>query len=494
MPENILCSMKKNYTLFLLICTYIISYSLLGNAVMASEVLSLDGLNNPYFTQDSSFLSNDESEMVQDTSLSEDKVPDHDTLLVFINKYDVWKHFKKPVPMDQLKYPMRILDVQPIHPFEMPWVFDVNLKNNHFSKELTPFYKRKKRIISKVSDSIQTNLTRIINLRSLNYFIVRKSMVQNFQLVQFDRTKLPATSNLVYQIENTQPVIVINNKLSTPKLNVQFLPEIQKVSPWTIKGNSKLQFTQTYVSKNWSKGGESNMSGLSQVNFQANYSKNKNLQFENSIDLKIGLNTVSNDSLRNINVSTDQFRAVSKLGLRMFNDWYYSLSSEFSTQILNNYKANTYNLKSSFLSPAKLFVGLGVDYKKKNSKKGYNLSVLLTPLTMKMNYLRDIEHFSPKSFGIDPGEHLGLELGGKLTANFSWKLTEQLKWTSKYYYYTDFEYVDTDFENTFDLAINNYFSVSLYLHFKLDDRLKRDPGEPLLQTQELFSFGMMYRW
>lgn len=146
MPENILCSMKKNYTLFLLICTYIISYSLLGNAVMASEVLSLDGLNNPYFTQDSSFLSNDESEMVQDTSLSEDKVPDHDTLLVFINKYDVWKHFKKPVPMDQLKYPMRILDVQPIHPFEMPWVFDVNLKNNHFSKELTPFYKRKKEL------------------------------------------------------------------------------------------------------------------------------------------------------------------------------------------------------------------------------------------------------------------------------------------------------------------------------------------------------------
>lgn len=492
LPENILCPMEKSYTLFLLFCICFLSYSQIGNVVFASVPFSDNGQYLHYLTQDTSIIWDETLDLKQDTILLEDDESNRDTLMQYIHQYDVWRHFKKPVSTEQLKYPMRILEIQPIHPFEMPWVFDVNFKKYFTTFKVDPIHNKKK-MVSKVTDSIQSNLTRILNLRSLNHSIVRKCMVQNFHLVQYDKTKLPVTSNLIYQIENTQPVIVINNKLTTPKLNIQIIPA-QQVNPWVIKGYSRLQFTQTYVSKNWSKGGESNMSSLSQIYFQANYSKNKNLQFENSIDLKVGLNTVSNDSLRNLNVSTDQLRLVSKLGLRMFNDWYYSLSSEFSTQMLNNYKANTYNLKSSFLSPAKLFVGLGVDYKKNNAKKGYNLSVLLTPLTVKMNYLRDIENFSPKSFGIDPGKHFGSELGGKLTANLSWKFSDQLKWTSKYYYYTDFKYVDTDFENTFDLALNNYFTVSLYLHLKLDDRLKRDPGEPLLQTQELFSFGMMYRW
>jgi len=236
------------------------------------------------------------------------------------------------------------------------------------------------------------------------------------------------------------------------------------------------------------------MAGLSTIYMEANYSNLKNIQFDNNVEAKIGLNTVSSDTLRNLNISTDQLRAITKLGIRMHNDFYYSLAGEFTTQFLNNYRPNTMDLRSSFLSPAKLFVGLGVDYKKSGKKNKYNLSVLLTPLTAKMSYLYDNVHLKVSDYGIDPGKHLNCEWGSKLAATLYWKISEQMQLRSNFYYFTDFTYIDTDWENTLDMNFNNYFATSVYFHLKLDDRLKRPPGESLIQMQELFSFGMVYHW
>jgi len=325
--------------------------------------------------------------------------------------------------------------------------------------------------------------------------IIRKAELEHLESLRYDQKFMPRPEMLIFQLNTQKPSMWLKPNIigTIPKPDTKSMTRIE-ISPWKKLGVAKFQLTQTYVSPNWSKGGESNMAGLFTLVLEANYSDSKNMTFENNLDLKIGMNTVSSDTLRNMNVSTDQLRAVSKFGLRMYNDWYYTVSGEFSTQIMNNYKTNTWTLKSAFLSPAKLFIGLGVDYKKSNREKGSTLSVLVTPITLKMNYLYDIEHLSPSSFGIDSGKHLKSELGSKVTANLQWKISEQIRWTSKYYYYTDFEYVDTDWENTFDLVLNNYFTTTIYLHLKLDDRLERDSGEPLLQTQQLLSFGMAYRW
>ena len=236
------------------------------------------------------------------------------------------------------------------------------------------------------------------------------------------------------------------------------------------------------------------MAGLASVYMEANYNNLKNIQFDNNVEVKIGLNTVSSDSLRNLNVSTDQVRAISKLGIKMYNNWYYSLSAEFLTQLLNNYKMNTMTLKSSLLSPAKLFISLGMDYKKSDSKKGYNLSVFLSPITLKMNYLYDNVNLSTSSYGIDDGRHFGSEIGSKVSSVLNWKLSDQVSWKSKIYYFTDYTYVDTEWENTLDLYLNHNFSTQVFLHLKLDDRLNRTPGESLIQVQELMSFGLVYRW
>lgn len=485
--------MKKSYivlTLFYGLCT-----------VSSNASYSLDSLSDlsevldypiPQLTSDEKVDSHSEYDAKYLQTQSNDEPLDADTLLDFINSYKPSAIVHSPLDVSY-KSVEELAESACMNPMFMPLIFN-SVKPNY-----TIEIKRLNRSID--SNPLQLVTDFKLKLRSsvfVNSFtkeIIRNAEIENLESIHYDQKAMPRSENLVFQLDVKKPSIWLKPNLigSIPKPDTKSMTKIV-ISPWRKLGVAKFQLTQTYVSPNWSKGGESNMAGLFTLFLEGNYSDSKNMTFENNLDLKIGMNTVSSDTLRKLNVSTDQLRAVSKFGLRMYNDWYYTVSGEFSTQIMNNYKTNTWNLKSAFLSPAKLFVGLGIDYKKNNREKGYNLSVLVTPFTLKMNYLYDIEHLSPKSYGIEPGKHLKSELGGKITANFQWKLSEQVRWSSKYYYYTDFEYVDTDWENTLDLILNNYFTTTIYLHLKLDDRLKREPGESLLQTQQLLSFGMAYRW
>jgi len=420
-------------------------------------------------------------------------VPDTNYLLLFINNYDISKHLVKPRPARVFK-PREVLDYPRMSTLFMPLIFNAQRRNYHV--EIQENSDQDLYLKAKSMDSLSVVFQSNRYIRRLAQDILQNAEIEQIGQIRYDQKTLPQPERLVYQLDNKRPPTWVKPTVSgtiVANPDTKNLPKTP-FNPWRKFGFSKFQLTQTYVSPNWSKGGESNMAGLTQFYLEANYRDSKNIAFDNSMDIRIGMNTVSNDTLRNLNVSADQLRILSKLGIRMYNDWYYTVSGEFTTQFLNNYKTNTWTMKSSFLSPAKLFVGLGIDYKKANRKKGYDLSVLVSPITVKMNYLYDIENFKPTNYGIDAGKHFGMELGSKIGANMTWAFSEQVKWTSKFYYYTDFTYVDSDWENTLDFSLNNNFTTSMYVHLKADDRLKREAGEPLVQVLELFSFGMMYRW
>lgn len=325
--------------------------------------------------------------------------------------------------------------------------------------------------------------------------ILLQAEVDRIGFIRYTQENLPEPEKVVYQLDGRKSVIRLGRGYKLPENSVDKmdLPHA-KFNPWSRRGNAQLQFSQTYISPNWSKGGESNMTGMTSLYLSANYNNLRNLQFENNLEIKAGLNTVSSDTLRNLNVSTDQVRAVSKVGLKMYNDWFYSLSAEFLTQMLNNYKKNTMTMTASLLSPAKLFISLGIDYKKSDPKKGYDLSVMLSPLTYKMNYLYDINNFDPASYGVDKGRHFGNEIGSKISSDLNWTFNNRMNLKSKFNYYTDFTYVDSEWENTVNFNISNNISMQFYLHLIADDRIDRDKGEPLIQVQELTSFGLVYRW
>lgn len=377
-------------------------------------------------------------------------------------------------------------------PLFRPLVFGAFQPDLSLKKSLQPLMDNT--LLSPYAEQVARELYyKAVASRAENAYMMKLESA-NLHRIVYDAKDMPRPEQLVFALQQEKPLLIDRpNPLTLGKVEkkTDYLPGLT-YNPWTTKGKYKLHFSETYVSPNWSKGGESNMAGLVTTYLEANYNNLKGVQFDNNLELKIGLNTVPSDTLRNLNVSTDQLRAVSKLGIRMKNNWYYSLSSEFTTQLLNNYKKNTTDLKSSFLSPARLFVSLGMDFKKSDGKRGYNLSVLLSPATYKLNYLYDNVNLDPAGYGIEAGKHFGSEIGSKVSSTLNWRFSERLNWSSKIYCFTDYTYLDSEWENTLDIMVNHYFSTQIFVHLKLDDRLQRQTGESLLQLQQLLSFGMTY--
>lgn len=316
-------------------------------------------------------------------------------------------------------------------------------------------------------------------------------------MVQFDAATLPSIEKIEVALEAapkqkwkvapTQQMVV-----SLP-VNEAITQKDYKYSNWKFTGHLSAQASQTYISPNWSSGGTTNSTLLLSAYATIKYDDRKLIQFDNVFDLQLGFNTNASDTIRRMSVGTDQLQISSKLGIKAFNKWYYSLQAELITQVADNYKANTYDLKSSFMSPAKFFVSLGLDYKLSTDKM--NLSVLLTPLTYKLNYVRETDKIDPTSYGIEAGKHVGHEFGIKLSSTFNWTITDNISWNTYLYYYSNFGYIDSEWKNTFNFKISRFFTAQVFLHTKYDDRIKRsEEQKTLLQFKDIISVGFTYHF
>lgn len=312
--------------------------------------------------------------------------------------------------------------------------------------------------------------------------------------VDYRVADLPEYERIDAIIANDKPI-----RIERPRYEIR--PTVRQMAHmkyeynyWTLKGRVSAQMTQNYVSSNWSSGGMRNMATQMSFYWTAKYDDKKKIQFDNLIDLKIGLNTTDADTLRKVAVSTDQLQMSSKLGYKAVKNWYYSASAEVMTQLLNKHKPNTNKLQASLLSPAKFFFSLGMDYKVTSRDKKRNFSLLLTPLTYRLNFLLDTVNYKASSYGIDPGKKVGHEFGFKLTSNFDYKITENISWTSYLYYYSDFTYIDSEWKNTINFQVNQYLTTQLYLHFKFNDRQRGEKADNRIQFKEYLSFGVAYYW
>jgi hypothetical protein len=268
---------------------------------------------------------------------------------------------------------------------------------------------------------------------------------------------------------------------------------IRKPNFWYRGGSGSFQMTQNYISKNWYKGGESNNSMIGDLQLFADYNDREKLQFENLLEMKVSINTVSSqlDTMRIYRINSDMFRLSSKIGLQALSKWYYTVSGEFNTQLFHNYTANTNNLISAFMSPANVTISVGMDYKLK--KEGMNFSVVISPFSYNWRYVGN-DDVDETKFSLKKGKHSLEDFGSKLQSTLQWTIVPTITLNSQLYYFTDYEKVEAEWENTIDFVLNRYLSTKLFVLYRYDDGIQRMKNHGYLQSNELLSFGLNYKW
>ncbi len=343
----------------------------------------------------------------------------------------------------------------------------------------------------KIDPNIASNLFEGIQRDSIIERAITKAMAQHPDLIEFDWATMPeAPREQVLQTSISKHILNINKPTFEQTTLYSGAP---KADPWQRSMKSALQFSQNYVTENWYQGGESNLSIMSIQNFKIfRFDDTKKTEFETTIDMKTGFYTTPSDTVRQFRVNQDLFQVNTKYGIRAFEKWYYTASLLFKTQVFNSYKANSDELSTQFLSPAELNLSVGLDYKHQNKDKTFTWSMLIAPLAYNLRYVANIERIDEKRFGIEEGKHSLNQFGSSLTNNLEWKISKNVTWTSRLFFFSNYTTSQGDFENTFNFSFSRYFSTRLNLHLRYDDDI--DPKDDMFQFRELLSVGFNYVW
>lgn len=264
---------------------------------------------------------------------------------------------------------------------------------------------------------------------------------------------------------------------------------------WLHTFDGSLHFTQAYISRNWYQGGENNLNILADLKWTCNLNQevHPNWLFNNLVQYKLGVSTANGDSIRNYAINEDNFLFTSQLGYKATKHWYYSAMLQFKTQFFNNYKINTRDMKAAFLSPGELNIGLGMtyDYKSKDGDRTFTLAI--APLSYNLKICRNITDIDPTTFGINAGRHTKSDFGSNVEAKLMMKLGPSITWNSRLYIFTNYKYVQGDWENTLDFSITKYLTTKIFVHLRYDKSQSWDSSWKYWQLKEILSFGLAYR-
>jgi hypothetical protein len=261
------------------------------------------------------------------------------------------------------------------------------------------------------------------------------------------------------------------------------------ISPWRKGAQLSLQITQNYATDNWHQGSVNAFSMLGNAKAFVNY-KGKYLSWENSAEWRVGVSTISGDSLRVMNTTDDRFQIYSKFGYQVHKKWYVSTFADFKTNLFPNFQKNSNKLNTTFLTPIRYTMGIGVDYK---PIKGLNVNI--SPATYKMVYANiiDPEYVNVTDFGLETNQHILNEIGSSLRLEWKWKPIREIELETRFYFFTNYKQIEVDLEIDVDFIINRYMSAQLIVYPRYDGTIENVTNRiSQIQFKELISVGFAH--
>lgn len=281
----------------------------------------------------------------------------------------------------------------------------------------------------------------------------------------------------------TAPVVEAKSQVVTDMV-------VQKPNFWVTKGSFSTQMTESYFSPNWYQGGINNINLLSMLTLEANYDNKRKVQWSNKLDARLGFYQNQGEEIQS---NQDLLRLTSKLNLKAIRNWNYTIEAQGNTQMMNHYSGSgdDKELQSRFLAPADVSLTIGMDFKKSFSRG--SISIYPGPLSYKMTYVAN-PALSTK-YGLEEGQRMRSDLGSKLEVNFDYKITENISYKTRFYYFTGrYEYVQMDWENTLNFQVSKYISTKLFFHVRYDDLVEPYEGWKYFQFKQYLMLGLNYAW
>jgi hypothetical protein len=446
-----------------------------------------------------------ENESVQDSiSVNQDTVPAHKTVEQLpLEMSDEALYWSRYAHSTRIIDPfMTFRDLIIVNPLFMPLLFKgsniMPVEEIKFYQPYTLFEEWRKPLVEPLKTLEKAALR--LKLQNMAYHYVQRNNMNKFRYIA---DQLP--SETTYFIADRGKVKPVH--IEKVEANPTELPSLPKFIPdrryWTSSFTSDVKFSQAYVSPNWHKGGSSNFNILSRSQLNYNYAKNR-LQLKNLVEINASVYTTSNDTIHTYRFSEDIFRVYTNLGYKAFSKWFYTLDFEFKTPLFTNYQENTMLMQTALLSPFTINLGLGMKYdltqKFSRRDRSLTLALNLAPLSFSYMYsMKDTIDLGRHGFPVDAAtgryEHILSKLGSTLRLDMVVKPNRDVTWKSRFYYFTSYDRIVGEFENSLDLAISRYFSTLINLYIRYDDGVsKRDDYNTFFQTNEVLSFGFSYKW
>ena len=267
---------------------------------------------------------------------------------------------------------------------------------------------------------------------------------------------------------------------------------------WIWSGKHELVFSQNYFSDNWHKGGTSNLNIRNHHVIRLNYKKDK-VRFNNLFEWRVSIYNAPEDSLRKFRIGEDLLRYYGDFGVDAFiKHWSYSTNMEIKTQLFNNHEPNSNGLRSSFLSPLYINAGIGMKYEteKKSDRvrhRKIKWELALSPISLNYKYILNSK-VNLKRFGLSKGDRYVFDVGSTINSLINYNMTRYITLESRFKYFTSYDKIEAEFENTFKFPLSNYLTTTFFLHMRYDDAVPMDPKFKHLQISQVIGIGFDYKW
>ncbi len=252
---------------------------------------------------------------------------------------------------------------------------------------------------------------------------------------------------------------------------------------WKKEGTFILNANQGAL-RDWAAGGEQNTLGVTTIlNYNINHKKGK-YTWNNYFDLALGFQNAS--SFGQFRKVDDRIDITSKYGYQFSKQWYSALLVNFNTQSLLGYNyTDTLNTKiSNFLTPGKILVSAGVDF-----RPSKDFSLFISPITMRWILKTDNSFFIIDKFGVPANKRSYNELGAFATAKYSKAFSPWAIYTGRLDLFSNYkrnpQNVDLFFTNLLSMKFNKWLGTTISLDMIYDDDVLKKT-----QIKEILGLGL----